>query len=61
MGFLGRWRQEAGERRRKRERNEEIAAWFIFAFILVAGMLIYREVEPLVMRIMPFLTGTESR
>jgi hypothetical protein len=61
MGFLGRWRQEAGERRRKRERNEEIAAWVIFAFILIVGMFIYREIEPFVSRIMPFLSGPEGR
>ena len=46
MGFLSRMMYRADERRRKRERMEEIASWIILPIIILIGYLIYREVWP---------------
>ncbi len=48
MGFISRMMRRADERRRKRERMEEIASWIILPIILVIGYMIYREVYPMV-------------
>jgi hypothetical protein len=61
MGFWARRRQEANERHRKRIMREEVASWFIFAIIVVVGILIYREVSPLIERILPMLTQGDGR
>ena len=55
MGFFGRWRHEASDRRRKRERGEEIASWFIFAFLVGIGIFVYRAISPLLDRLLPLL------
>jgi hypothetical protein len=55
MKFLSRLRQEADDRRRRRIRNEEIASWLVFGVILVVGLFLFRQAEPLIARVMPFL------
>ncbi len=55
MSFWEKRRQEADQRHRKRIRNEEIASWVIFAIILVVGYLIFRQVYPLIERVLPML------
>ncbi|MBY0613232.1 MAG: hypothetical protein K2P80_13715 [Beijerinckiaceae bacterium] len=48
MGFISRMMHRADERRRKRERAEEIAAWIMLPIILFFGYLIYVEVWPVI-------------
>lgn len=48
MGIMSRMVRRADERRRKRERAEEIASWIILPIILLICYLIYREVAPVV-------------
>jgi hypothetical protein len=55
MNFWQRRRQEADERHRKRIMREEIAAWFVFAIIVVVGYLIYQQISPLIERVLPML------
>ena len=48
MGFLSRMMHRADERRRKRQRAEEIASWIILPIILLFGYLIYAQVWPMI-------------
>ena len=48
MGLISRMMHRADERRRRRQRMEEIASWVMLPVFVLIGYLIYREVWPVI-------------
>lgn len=62
MGFISRMMRRADERRRRRERMEEIASWVMLPIIALICYGIYREVWPVIKKpVTQFMTDLSSR